>query len=128
MREMYNRDPDVYAAMGETRALHFLLDRARDREETVITRQAYDEVRGIMEGSDAGGAPVHGQPAAVHPGTLARSGPVSARARAAAGNPNGNWSTTPAMRGLFGHNDGSIDEAGWLNRVLRERGHGEHIG
>ena len=129
MRDLYNRDPDVYAAMGESRALSFLLERAREREDAQVALQAYQDVRGLLEDpySVSAGA-VPGAPAAIHPGTLARSGPVSARARAAAGAPNGNWSATRGMQRLFSRNDGSVDEMRELVNVLGERGHGEHLG
>jgi hypothetical protein len=128
MAEMYRRDPDVYSQMGETRALNFLLERAKEREFANQAAAFYDQFKDIdpdQAGAPAGAvAPVMG-----HPGTIQRSGAVSARARAAAGGPpNGNWSTTPGMRKLYGQRDGTSSESGALVEVLRERAIGEHLG
>jgi len=128
MAEMYRRDPDVYSQMGETRALNFLLERAKEREFANQAAAFYDQFKDIDP--DQAGAPAGAvAPVVGHPGTIQRSGAVSARARAVAGGPqNGNWSTTQGMRRLYGQRDGTSSEAGALVDVLRERGHGEHLG
>lgn len=132
MAAIYQRDPDVYNSMGETRALSFLLERAKERELAEEAAVFYAQVNGLEGDPNAapavGAAPPLGA-AAVHPGTIARSGPVSARARMAQqGAPNGDWSSTPAMRKLYGRNDGSVNEHRSMVDVLRERGIGEHLG
>ena len=128
MAEMYRRDPDVYSQMGETRALNFLLERAKEREFANQAAAFYDQFKDIdpdQVGAPAGAA----APVVGHHGTIARSGAVSARARAVAGGPpNGNWSTTPGMRRLYGQRDGTSSESGALVEVLRERAIGEHLG